>query len=255
MQVMRERATTFSLAARFLPPAMRRDVGAIYAFFRMVDDAADRPGDRSPVEILEQLARWEVEIAGEAPPSPSVAPVLRVSARYDVPRALLSMVIEGARRDVEGQHIETMDDLRSYSLLVAGSVGMVMAHVLGAASRPALSAAAELGIAMQLTNVARDVGEDMAQGRCYLPAGLLTAAGTARQDLVEGRVTAGFVQVMQAVVGEARASFHPDCCPALRGDPRGDRAEGLRRLLHPGMPLCRAASRPRARRAPGRGAR
>lgn len=206
-RLMRRRARTFSLATLFLPRALRRDVQSMYAFYRMVDDLVDE-SDGEQAEILATLARWEAELRGEVPASSlPIVQVIRLAERYAIPLHTLLMMLDGARMDVAGAAIETMEDLRAYGVLVAGSVGMVLAHVLGANSPEALEAARELGVAMQLTNIARDVGEDLGRGRLYLPRTLLAAAGLRPADLARRSMDPAFPAVLRVVMAEARRSY------------------------------------------------
>lgn len=206
---MRSRAKSFYLAAFFLPGALRRDVQCIYAFYRMADDLVDDPPDGwSKQDILSTLDSWQNELERHASGREGqLGEIVSVMDRYGIPTRALTMMLDGARLDLDLRRMETLEDLHHYSMLVAGSVGMVMAHILGATSDGALSAARDLGVAMQLTNVLRDVDEDFQRGRVYLPCAELERAGYSMKDLEARVVTDAFRQVMHTVIDDARVYY------------------------------------------------
>lgn len=207
-QLMRSRARTFYLASLFLPVSARKDVAIAYAYFRTVDDLVDEQLDLSREEVVETLASWEDEIIGRrVPQHPIICELLGIADRHRIPYDFLTMVIDGARFDLDMQWIETLDDLVRYSVLVAGSVGVIMAHILGTDDPRALEAANDLGVAMQLTNVLRDVGEDLQRGRVYLPRAELQAAGCTLDMLRREKITPQFQRVMQALIADARERY------------------------------------------------
>jgi phytoene synthase len=157
-------ARTFRMAARFLPRDVRDDVAVVYALCRSIDDAADERAS------AEELAELDEEIAGTRPPRPLVRAFLDVSARRGVPIAAARELVLGCRSDLGVVRIADERALVRYCYLVAGTVGLMMAPLLGARTRDALAHARDLGIAMQMTNIARDVAEDAARDRVYLPA-------------------------------------------------------------------------------------
>ncbi|HEX8959064.1 MAG TPA: phytoene/squalene synthase family protein, partial [Solirubrobacterales bacterium] len=170
-----ERARTFAFAARFLPPEQRDATTVLYAFCRVIDDLADEPDDLTPAAVRERLAAWRSWVAtrGAAPvpePAALARATLEVVTRYEVPAAYLLGLIDGIESDLGPVRVPDYLALRRYCLRVAGTVGLAMCHVLGVRHPIALAAAAELGIAMQLTNVLRDVGGDLRRDRVYLPA-------------------------------------------------------------------------------------
>jgi phytoene synthase len=181
--IMRQRARSFALAARLLPPARRRPTTILYAFFRTLDDLVDEPPagwDRARVGA--ELDRWEDWLRAGLPPagpSPLCQEVSAVVRGHTIPLAPLLAMIEGQRADLWHRPPASFADLKRYCQQVASSVGEAMCYVLGAPSPAALAAARDLGVAMQLTNILRDVGEDLAAGRCYLPADELRRFGQA----------------------------------------------------------------------------
>jgi len=170
---------SFSLAARLLPGDVRRDVAALYAWCRRVDDAVDHAPLGTEHAALERLEReledvWAGRTAGR---SPEVVAMGEVVAERGVPRQYAVELVRGMRMDVEGTRYDTLEDLLLYCHRVAGVVGLMMCHVLGVSDARALRRAAHLGIAMQLTNICRDVLEDWGRGRLYLPDRWLAEAG------------------------------------------------------------------------------
>jgi phytoene synthase len=150
--------------------------------------------------------------------SPLLPPLLEVVHRYNIPIPYLAMVLEGARFDLGMRCVETREDLLRYAVLVAGSVGIVMAHILGARSEEALAAACDLGVAMQLTNVLRDVGEDLRRDRVYLPRADLLRVGLSPDSLHTRNVTPALRSVMSELIEEARERYRH----GMRGIPQLD---------------------------------
>jgi phytoene synthase len=170
---------SFALAARVLPPDTRRDVAALYAWCRRADDAIDLATPEQQGAALARLER-EVDEVWRGRPNPAVPELSALSevvAERGVPRHYALELLAGMRMDVEGARYDTLEDLLLYCHRVAGVVGLMMCHVLGVSDARALRHAAHLGIAMQLTNICRDVVEDWGRGRLYLPESWLAVAG------------------------------------------------------------------------------
>jgi len=207
--VARTAARTFYYGSLFLPPEKRRASWALYAFCRTVDDLADRPG--SGVDAKAQLAFWRHALIAtyegrpEGPVMTAWADMLR---RFDVPLAPTLELLDGVEMDLTGAPFETFADLNLYCYRVAGTVGLLMAPVLGYADPDALGPAVDLGIAMQLTNILRDIGEDRAAGRCYLPLEDLRRFGYGLDDLASGVRNAAFVALMEFEIARAEAFYH-----------------------------------------------
>ena len=171
-QVLAHKSRSFALAARLLPAGVADDAAVVYAFCRRVDDAIDlAPATAAALQRL----REEVEsiYSGAAQADGQLAAFQEVVTRRAIPRAYVDELIDGMEMDVRGARYRTLQDLLVYCHRVAGTVGLMMCHVMGVRGPAALRRAAHLGIAMQLTNICRDVGEDWQNGRLYLPAGLL----------------------------------------------------------------------------------
>ncbi len=179
-QLMRGGSKSFFAASSLLPLRVRIPAIALYAFCRVADDAIDDCGDSAGERAQAMHAlrqRLDAIYAGEPGSVIEDRAMAMVVHRYRIPRALPEALLEGFAWDAAGRVYESLEDLHHYCARVAGSVGAMMAMVMGVRDRHALARACELGNAMQLTNIARDVGEDALHGRLYLPRGWLRDAG------------------------------------------------------------------------------
>jgi phytoene synthase len=182
-RILRENSKSFALACKLLPAQRKDHVAVVYAWCRRADDAIDfASGEaqrRALIRLREELASV---YAGEPQTDPTLAAFQRVVQADRIPAVYPRELLRGMEMDVVGTRYTTLEDLIAYCYRVAGTVGLMMCHVLGVSDPRALQHAAHLGIAMQLTNICRDVQEDWGRGRLYLPAELLpgfsAAAGT-----------------------------------------------------------------------------
>jgi phytoene synthase len=178
---------SFSLASRLLPPEKRRAVRALYAFCRTTDDIVDRPqGD-----VTEGLQSWRQRALTARPEPHDLVPLAWADARrrFLVPPAYAEQLIDGVARDLTQRRYQTFSELAEYSYGVASTVGLMSAHIIGFESDEALPYAIRLGVALQLTNILRDIGEDWAVGRLYLPLDELQAFDLSPADVARGLVT------------------------------------------------------------------
>jgi 15-cis-phytoene synthase len=174
-QITWEQARNFAYGIRLLPPPKRRALAAVYAFARRIDDIGD--GDLPAADKTAALEASRVQVqaltAGESPDEgdPVLVALTDVGQRFAVPLAAFGELIDGCLADVSGASYKTFDDLLWYCRCVAGSIGRLSLGVYGA-SEPEKQAkmADDLGVALQLTNILRDVREDYRNGRVYLPA-------------------------------------------------------------------------------------
>jgi len=175
-KLMRGGSKTFFAASLLLPARVREPASALYAFCRLADDAIDLGGDpHAAMSDLEQ--RLDAIYDGRPGAVDADRALAQVVHRHAIPRLLLDALLEGFLWDANGRRYETLHDVHAYGARVAGTVGAMMALVMRAATPQALARACELGVAMQLTNIARDVGEDARNGRLYLPRQWLREAG------------------------------------------------------------------------------
>jgi phytoene synthase len=167
---------SFFAASLLLPKRVRDPATALYAFCRVADDAIDL-GD-NPVAALAAIhGRLDAAYAGIPHASPIDRAFAATVRKFDIPKAVPAALIEGLAWDCEGRRYGNFEALLDYAARVAGSVGVMMALVMGVREPAALARASDLGVAMQLTNIARDVGEDARAGRLFLPLDWLAAAG------------------------------------------------------------------------------
>lgn len=178
-RLMRGGSKTFFAASLLLPSRVRAPATALYAFCRVADDAIDQRDPGVPVaDVLAQLHhRLRRIYANEPLPHAADCALAAVVDRFDLPLALLTALLDGFAWDAQGRQYETLDELNDYAARVAGTVGAMMAIIMRTRTPQALARACELGVAMQLTNIARDVGEDARNGRLYLPRTWMRAEG------------------------------------------------------------------------------
>jgi 15-cis-phytoene synthase len=174
-QVIAQHSKSFALASRLLPTRARTDATVLYAWCRRVDDAVDNAAAER--DVLAQLSHdLEAAYRGDTQ-EPLLATFGDVARARNIPRSYPMELLRGMAMDLEGTRYATVDDLFAYAWRVAGVVGLMMSHVLGIDDDSALVPAAHLGIAMQLTNICRDVAEDWQRDRLYLPDDVLARHG------------------------------------------------------------------------------
>jgi phytoene synthase len=165
---LRNGSKTFLAASFLLPRGVHEPASALYAFCRLADDAVDGPQGRcgAVATLRERLAQAYAGVPQAHAADRALAVVVK---RYGIPRALFDALLEGFEWDVQGRRYETLEELQDYGARVAGTIGAMMALLMGVRSAEGLARACDLGVAMQLSNIARDVGEDARMGRLYLP--------------------------------------------------------------------------------------
>jgi phytoene synthase len=167
---------TFFAASLVLPKRVSTPATGLYAFCRLADDAIDQGADRA--RALESLhARLDRIYAGAPCDHTADRAFADVVRQHEIPKALPAALLEGFEWDARNRRYENIHELCAYGIRVAGTVGAMMAIVMGVRGRALLARACDLGVAMQLTNIARDVGEDARCGRLYLPLDWMRAAG------------------------------------------------------------------------------
>jgi phytoene synthase len=223
--MMQGGSKTFFAASRLLPLRVRVASIALYAFCRVADDLVDEGGDaQANLQILQQ--RLDLIYAGAPSDSVEDQALAIVVQQVQLPRVLLDALLEGFAWDAAGRRYDTLEDLHGYCARVAGTVGAMMCWIMGSRSERTLARACELGVAMQLTNIARDVGEDARNGRLYLPQSWLLEAGIDMQAwLAQPESNAGIQSVTERLLGEADhlyaqaqggiAELPPDCRAAI----------------------------------------
>jgi phytoene synthase len=176
--LLRGGSLSFHAASRLLPADIRCGATALYAFCRVADDAIDTVGPAErPAALASLSARLDAIYAGAPGPEAADRAFAALVAHTPIPKSLPLALLEGFAWDSEGRQYRTIESLHEYGARVAGTVGAMMAVVMGARAPDVVARACELGLAMQLTNIARDVGEDARAGRLYLPLDWLEAEG------------------------------------------------------------------------------
>ena len=204
-------ARSFHFAGRFLPRPKRQAVFALYDYCRYADNLVDLRGSRPADEVRADLASLAETVrrlyAGTAEPPERWLALADTLHRYEVPLEPLLALLDGVAMDLEAVCYPDYTALHAYCHLVAGGVGLMLGPVLGATSRRFRQHGIGLGVAMQLTNVLRDVGEDLDGGRVYLPADELARFGLDHTALERREVTPDFVAMMRFQLARARRLF------------------------------------------------
>ena len=205
--LLRGGSRSFHAASLLLPRSVRDPATALYAFCRLADDAIDQDSGR-----LAALARLRERLAraydGRPLPIPADRALAAVLARFAIPRELPEALLEGFAWDAAGRRYETLSDLTAYAVRVAGTVGAMMAMLMGVRAPQVVARACDLGVAMQFSNIARDVGEDAAAGRLYLPVQWLREAGIDPDAwLARPTFSPALGGVVQRLLAEAEALY------------------------------------------------
>lgn len=175
---IRTGSLSFHAASRLLPAHVRDPALVLYAFCRLADDAVDE-GHDPRAAVLHLQDRLDSAYAGRPRNDPIDRAFARMIEQHDMPRALPDALLEGLAWDAEGRRFDSLSGVLEYSARVAAVVGAMMCVLMGVRDRHRLARACDLGLAMQLTNIARDVGEDAQRGRIYLPLDWFAEAGLA----------------------------------------------------------------------------
>jgi phytoene synthase len=197
---------SFSLASSLMPEPKRSAIRALYTFCRMADDAVDRPNRT-------EAYTWEWWMAQAM--RPSATPGHRLAAlawwdtcvRFDIPARAVDQVLAGVRCDFDRAVYPTFDELAHYCYGVASTVGLLSMHIIGYSGPEAIPFAVRLGVALQVTNILRDVGEDLNAGRLYLPQEDLDFFGVRRDDLTRGTITPAWRSLMRFQINRARELY------------------------------------------------
>jgi phytoene synthase len=230
--ITRREARNFYYAFVTLPKPRRRSIYAAYAFSRLADDIADGDGPvaAKAAALGELREALHAALAG-APEGAIMTALADSAATYDIPESLFNDIIDGVEMDLTKSRYATFEELREYCYRVASAVGLVSIQIFGYDDPQAKVHAVDLGLAMQLTNIMRDVGEDAANDRIYIPQDELARFGCTEEQLRAGTVDANFVALMQFQAGRAREYFASSKAlfPLLQPRSRGC-ASGLHQL-------------------------
>jgi phytoene synthase len=218
--VIAEHGKTFNLATGLLPAPKRRAIRALYAFCRVADDIVDRLDDPMYVKLA-RLEAWRYRSVAASPGHNDAVALAWADTRlrYQVPYSYCDQLIDGLARDLRHHRYATFDELATYGFSVASTVGLMMLRIIGTApgfnEEDALPYAIKMGLALQITNILRDVGEDWRAGRVYLPADELEQWGILDGDLAAGRVGERWHAFMRFQVQRNRALYR-EAWPCVR---------------------------------------
>ncbi len=217
--------SSFYYAFLFLPPPRRAAITAFYAFCREVDDVVDEVSD--PAVAAAKLAWWRQEVAAAyagQPTHPVMNALMALASDYDITAAHLLSVIEGCQTDLDQTRFLDFPGLQRYCHLVAGIVGEVAANIFGRTAPATVQYAHRLGLAMQLTNIIRDVGDDARRGRIYLPVNELQRFEVKAHELLKREAPWGYGDRFTALMKFQAERAHACYDEALALLPEADRA-------------------------------
>jgi len=206
-QVTRRSRSSFYYAFILLPPERRRALYAVYAFCRFIDDIADDESIREPALLLKRW-REELDRVYAGAPTRALSRALADSARrFKIPRELFEEIINGVEMDLSRKRYQTWEELRPYCYRVASALGLICIEIFGYRNPSAKQYAENLGLALQLTNILRDVREDAERGRIYLPLEDLARFNVSEEEILGGVYSPNFVRLMDFEARRARELY------------------------------------------------
>ncbi len=206
-QITRRSRSSFYYAFILLPPERRRALHAVYAFCRFIDDIADDEAIREPALLLRRW-REELDRVYAGVPTRALSRALADSARrFTIPRDLFVEIIAGVEMDLSRKRYRTFEELRPYCYRVASALGLICIEIFSYRNQSAKLYAENLGLALQLTNIIRDVGEDAARGRIYLPLEDLARFNVSEDEILGGVYSPNFVRLMDFEAKRARELY------------------------------------------------
>ena len=217
--------SSFYYSFLFLPEDKRRAITALYAFCREVDDVVDECSDSAVAAM--KLVWWRKELAAAfhgTPQHPVARALAELAPRFDLAESKLNEIIDGMQMDLEHKRYPTFDALRLYCHRVAGVVGQLAAGIFGYQDRRTLEYAADLGLAFQLTNIIRDVGEDARRDRIYLPLDEMERYGVSAPEILQARETESFRRLVEFQIERARACYREAFAKLPAADRKAQRA-------------------------------
>lgn len=206
-KITRERGTNFYLGFSFLPKEKRNAIFASYAFCRYADDIVDEPGMKNPKKLL---ARWKQDLdscyAGKAA-HPIMVALSDAVKKYSIPKEPFLGLVEGCDMDLSVKRYDSFEDLLKYCERVAVTMSTISLHVFGIKDEKAKEYGKYLSLALQLTNIIRDIGEDAKKGRIYIPLEDLKKYGYSEEELLAGVLNPHFRKLMEFQVTRAKGYF------------------------------------------------
>ena len=206
-KITRDSKSNLALAFVALGRKRREDITVFYAFCRVVDDIADS-AETAPEEKTRQLAAWRKWLHASGPDEPALARDVReLFGKYAITPAMLEEIIDGMEMDLRNTRYRTFEDLRLYCYRVASAVGLVSIEIFGYRNPACRDYAIQLGYALQMTNIIRDVGQDLSVGRIYLPEEDLARFNYSESDLRQRKHNDAFVHLMEFEAARAGEFF------------------------------------------------
>lgn len=228
--MIRAGSKSFFAAARIFDPPARRSAYMLYAWCRYCDDQIDfqhlghgtddTPGESAATRLEDLRRETERAVSGEPVDHPVFVGLQRVVEEHQIPDRHPFELLEGFRMDVEGRSYETFEETLDYCYHVAGVVGVMMAYVMGSRDEPTLDRAADLGIGFQLTNIARDVMDDAAIDRIYLPNEWLLEAGIRPEEIADPENRVAVAEVVDRMLAQADRYYESSGAGIARLRPR-----------------------------------
>ena len=206
--ITRSSNTSFYYSFSLLPREKREAIHAVYAFCRYTDDIVDEEGDTHAKAV--RLRRWRMELGKALRGTSSSALLNQLSAaarHFRIPVEHFDDLFRGMEMDLTRDRYETFEELHEYCYLVASTVGLMCRKIFGYRNESTRDYAVNLGLALQLTNILRDISDDARRGRIYIPREDLRRFGVTEEDILQGRYSAQFVELMRFEVARARGYF------------------------------------------------
>ncbi len=232
--VTRAHSKSFYLASALLPEEKRSAVRALYAFCRTVDDIVDESSDYDR-EVQLDYWRTVTKTASASTEDRVALAWADTLARYHIPRHYALQLIDGVSRDLTQSRYQTFDELATYCYGVASTVGLMSMYIVGFKSNDAIPYAIKLGVALQMTNILRDVGEDYRNGRVYLPREDMLRFGISETDIELGNVTNRWRQFMKFQIDRTRQLYEESWQGVKLLDREGQLAIGAASVFYQGI--------------------
>lgn len=233
-KITAEHSKSFYFASALLPEEKRSAVRALYAFCRTVDDIVDESTDDQRESRLDYW-RGMIEHASFLDGDLVAAAWADTLARYHIPRHYALQLIDGVNRDLTQTRYQTFEELATYCYGVASTVGLMSMYIVGFKSSDAVPYAIKLGVALQMTNILRDIGEDYQNGRLYLPREELAFHGIREQDIAEGRITDNWRQFMKFQIERTRHLYEDSWAGVKLLEREGQLAIGAASVFYQGI--------------------
>jgi len=233
-RITAQHSKSFYFASGLLPEEKRSAVRALYAFCRTVDDIVDESSD---IERDARLDYWRgmMETASFADHDLIAAAWADTLTRYHIPRHYALQLIDGVARDLSQVRYQTFDELATYCYGVASTVGLMSMYIVGFMDNRAVPYAIKLGVALQMTNILRDVGEDYRNGRLYLPREELAFYGIQESDIADGRISDNWRQFMKFQIERTRQLYEDSWDGVKMLEREGQLAIGAASVFYQGI--------------------